>query len=154
MTIQQFDQQRAEAFAGRLLEVLNGGAIALMISIGHRTGLFDAMAGLKPSTSEEIAEVSGLQERYVREWLGAMVVGRIVEHDPEDGTYSLPAEHAAWLTRAASPNNVAVTAQFVPLMGSVEDGIVEKFRNGGGLPYSSFPHFHEVMAEDSAQTTV
>jgi 2-polyprenyl-3-methyl-5-hydroxy-6-metoxy-1,4-benzoquinol methylase len=154
MTIQQFDQAKAEAFAGRLLEVLNGGAIALMISIGHRTGLFDAMAGLKPSTSEEIAEVSGLQERYVREWLGAMVVGRIVEHDPEDRTYRLPAEHAAWLTRAASPNNVAVTAQFVPLMGSVEGGIVEKFRNGGGLPYSAYPRFHEVMAEDSAQTTV
>ncbi len=154
MTIQQFDQAKAEAFAGRLLEVLNGGAIALMISIGHRTGLFDAMAGLKPSTSEEIAEVSGLQERYVREWLGAMVVGRIVEHDPEDRTYRLPAEHTAWLTRAASPNNVAVTAQFVPLMGSVEDGIVEKFRKGGGLPYSAYPRFHEVMAEDSAQTTV
>ncbi|MDQ5828292.1 MAG: hypothetical protein M3324_00095, partial [Actinomycetota bacterium] len=76
------------------------------------------------------------------------------EHDPEDRTYRLPAEYAAWLTHAASPNNVAVTAQFVPLMGSVEDGIVEKFRNGGGLPYSAYPRFHEVMAEDSAQTTV
>src|SRR3712207_6576021 len=153
-TQQQFNQERAEAFAGRMIGVLNEGALAIMTSIGHRTGLFDAMAGLPPSTSEEIADVANLNERYVREWLGAMVVGRIVEHDPEDRTYYLPQEHAAWLTRAASPNNVAVTAQFVPLMGSVEDGILESFKNGGGLPYSSFPRFHEVMAEDSAQTTV
>ena len=39
-------------------------------------------------------------------------------------------------------------------MGSVEDGIVEKFEHGGGLPYSAFPHFHEVIAEDSGQTVV
>jgi 2-polyprenyl-3-methyl-5-hydroxy-6-metoxy-1,4-benzoquinol methylase len=95
-----------------------------------------------------------LNERYVREWLGAMVVGRVVEYDPEDGTYYLPQEHAAWLTRAASPNNIAVTTQFIPLMGSVEDGIVESFKHGGGLPYSAFPRFHEVMAEDSGQTVV
>src|SRR3712207_6097187 len=153
-TQQQFNQERAEAFAGRMIGVLNEGALAIMTSIGHRTGLFDAMAGLPPSTSEEIADVANLNERYVREWLGAMVVGRIVEHDPEDRTYYLPQEHATWLTRAASPNNVAVTAQFVPLMGSVEDGIVESFEKGGGLPYSAYPRFHEVMAEDSGQTVV
>jgi 2-polyprenyl-3-methyl-5-hydroxy-6-metoxy-1,4-benzoquinol methylase len=154
MTTQQFDQERAEAFAGRMVDVLNSGAIALMTSIGHRTGLFDAMAGLPPSTSEQIASAANLNERYVREWLGAMVVGRIVEHNSQDGTYHLPREHAAFLTRAASPDNIAVTAQFVPLMGSVEDRIVERFREGGGVPYSAFPRFHEVMAEDSGQTVV
>jgi hypothetical protein len=51
-------------------------------------------------------------------------------------------------------HNIAVVAQYIPLMGSVEDGIVEKFEYGGGLPYSAFPHFHEVMAEDSGQTVV
>ncbi len=112
------------------------------------------MAGLPPSTSERIASMANLNERYVREWLAAMVVGRIVEHDPEEGTYYLPQEHAAFLTRAASPDNIAVTAQFIPLMGSVEDPIVESFKNGGGVPYSAFPHFHEVMAEDSGQTVV
>jgi 2-polyprenyl-3-methyl-5-hydroxy-6-metoxy-1,4-benzoquinol methylase len=151
---QQFDQQRAEAFAERVMDILNSGALALMTSIGHRTGLFDVMAGLPPSTSEQIASTADLNERYVREWLAAMVVGRIVEHNPEEGTYYLPQEHAAFLTRAASPDNIAVTAQFIPLMGSVEDGIVESFKNGGGVPYSAFPHFHEVMAEDSGQTVV
>jgi 2-polyprenyl-3-methyl-5-hydroxy-6-metoxy-1,4-benzoquinol methylase len=153
-TQQQLDQDRAEAFAERLLEALNGGAIALMTSIGHRTGLFDAMAGLPPSTSQQIADAAGLNERYVREWLSAMVVGRVVEYEPEDGTYRLPQEHAAFLTRAASPDNIAVIAQYIPLMGSVEDGIVESFKHSGGLPYAAFPHFHEVMAEDSGQTVV
>ncbi len=154
MTTQNFDQAQAEAFAERLMDVLNSGAIAIMTSIGHRTGLFDAMTGLPPSTSEQIADVANLNERYVREWLDAMVVGRIIEHDPGAATYHLPQEHAAFLTRAASPDNIAAVAQYIPLMGSVEDGIVERFKHGGGLPYSAFPRFHEVMAEDSGQTVV
>jgi SAM-dependent methyltransferase len=151
---QEIDQQRAEAFAGRMIGTLNEGATAVMMSIGHRTGLFDAMSGLPYSTSEEIASVANLNERYVREWLGAMTVGGIVEHDPQDATYFLPQEHAVFLTRAASPDNIAVTAQFISVMGSVEDEIVEVFRRGGGVPYSAFPRFHEVMAEDSGQTVV
>ena len=149
-----FDETRAEAFAGRLLDVLNGGALALMISIGHRTGLFDALADGEAVTSEELAQRAGLQERYVREWLAAMTTGRIVEHDPEAGRFRLPAEHAAWLTRAASPDNLAVTAQFLPILASVEDDVVRCFRDGGGVPYERYARFHEVMAEDSAQTVL
>ncbi len=154
MTVPDIDQARAEVFAERMVGVLNEGAIALMTSIGHRTGLFDAMAGLPPSTSEQIASAADLDERYVREWLGAMLVGGIVEHDPENGTYHLPQEHAAFLTRAASPDNIAAFTQYIALLGSVEDGIVESFKNGGGVPYSAFPRFHEVMAEDSGQTVL
>lgn len=154
MTTQEINQEKAEAFAERMLGMVNEASVALMTSIGHRTGLFDAMAGLKPSTSEEIAAAANLNERYVREWLGAMVTGRIVDYDPEDGTYRLPAEHAAWLTRAASPDNIAVTAQWIPLLGSVEDLVIESFREGGGVPYSAYPRFHEVMAEESSQTVV
>ncbi len=148
------DQAKVEAFAERMLGVVNEASVALMTSIGHRTGLFDAMAGLAPSTSAEIAAAANLDERYVREWLGAMVTGRIVEHDPAEETYSLPQEHAALLTRAATPDNLAVTTQWIPLLGSVEDEIVESFREGGGVPYSAYPRFHEVMAEESAQTVV
>ncbi len=147
-------QISSEAFAEKLFGILNGGALALMISIGHRTGLFDAMAALPPSTSEQIAGATGLNERYVREWLGAMVTGRIVNFDFVEGTYHLPPEHAGLLTRAATPNNMAVTMQFISLLGVVEDSIVECFRDGGGVPYSAYPRFHEVMAEESAQTTV
>ena len=154
MTTPDLDRAKAEEFAERMVGVLNEGAIALMTSIGHRAGLFDAMAGLPPSTSDQIADAAGLNERYVREWLGAMVVGKIIEHDPQEGTYQLPQEHAAFLTRAASPDNIAAFAQYIPLLGSVEDGIVESFKRGGGVPYSAFPRFHEVMAEDSGQTVL
>ncbi|MGI8649864.1 MAG: class I SAM-dependent methyltransferase [Rubrobacter sp.] len=147
-----FDRERSEAFAERMMSVLNEGSIALMTSIGHRTGLFDAMSGMPPATSERIAASANLNERYVREWLGAMVVGRIVEYDPDKDRYSLPPEHAACLTRAAAPENIAAFCQYVPLLGMVEDEIVTCFHRGGGVPYSSYPRFHTVMAEDSSQT--
>ena len=85
-----YDESRAEAFAGRMLDLLNGGALAVMISVGHRTGLFDALAGHDDVTSQELADAAGLDERYVREWLGAMTAGRIVELDPATARYALP----------------------------------------------------------------
>jgi 2-polyprenyl-3-methyl-5-hydroxy-6-metoxy-1,4-benzoquinol methylase len=148
------DPARLEAFEGRLLETLNGAALALMLSVGHRTGLFDALAGLPGVTSAELARAAGVDERYTREWLGALVTAGVVEHDAEAGTYRLPPEHAARLTRSASPANLAVPMQWIAVLGRVEDRIVECFRRGGGVPYEAFERFHEVMAEDSAQTTL
>jgi SAM-dependent methyltransferase len=149
-----FDRAKAEAFEGRVLDVLNGGALALMMSVGHRTGLFDVMGRLEASDSRTIAKEAGLQERYVREWLGAMVTGGFVEYEPASGTYLLPPEHAAFLTRAARPNNMAATSQWIPVLGNVEDEIVACFERGGGVPYSSYQRFHTVMAEESDQTVV
>jgi 2-polyprenyl-3-methyl-5-hydroxy-6-metoxy-1,4-benzoquinol methylase len=133
-----------------MIGMLNDASLTLMCSIGHQTGLFDTLATLPPSTSPQIALAAGLNERYVREWLGAMVTGHIVEYDPESGAYSLPAEHAAALTRAAGLNNMAAITQFIPLMGSVEEQVVERFRHGGGVPYAAYPRFQQVMAEASA----
>lgn len=149
-----FDPAKAEAFAGRFLDALNNGALCLMVSVGHRTGLFDVMSRLPPSISEEIAQRAGLNERYVREWLGAMVTGGVVEFDPAGQRYRLPAEHAAYLTRAAVADNMAVFAQYIAVMGEVENDIVRCFKNGGGVPYEKFPRFHEVMAEDSGQSVL
>jgi SAM-dependent methyltransferase len=138
-----------ETFADRMMTALNDGALCLMASIGHRTGLFDAMRDQLPQTSAEIASRTGLNERYVREWLGAMVTSRVITVDPQGVHYQLPPEHAAFLTRAAGADNLAVFAQYVSLLGNVEDDIVECFRKGGGVPYARFPRFHAVMAEDS-----
>jgi SAM-dependent methyltransferase len=149
-----YDAERAEAFAERMLEMLNSGALMVMSSVGHRTGLFDALGGLDGATSHELAEAAGLDERYVREWLGAMTAGRIVELDPETGRYTLPDEHAAWLTRAASPDNLAVEAQWITTLSTVEDDVVQAFRAGGGVPYERYTRFHEIMAEESAQTVL
>jgi 2-polyprenyl-3-methyl-5-hydroxy-6-metoxy-1,4-benzoquinol methylase len=149
-----FDANRAGAFAERFLRALNDGALCLMVSIGHRTGLFDTMRDLPPSTSQEIAAAAGLNERYVREWLGAMVTGGVVTVDPDARRYTLPPEHAASLTRAAVADNMAVFAQYISTLGNVEDDIVHCFRYGGGVPYERFPRFHEVMAEDSGQSVM
>ena len=83
-----------------------------------------------------------------------MVTARVVEFDPASGRYSLPAEHAAFLTRAAAADNMAVFAQYVRILGGVEDHIVRCFREGGGVPYAEFARFHEVMAEDSGQSVM
>jgi len=148
------DAGAKEQFLDKLTSVMNHGALCLMTSIGHRTGLFDTMARLAPSTSGEIAGEAGLQERYVREWLGAMTVGGIVECDEEGKRFSLPPEHAAFLTRAGGADNIAVLTQYIPLLGGAEDEIVDCFRNGGGVPYASYKRFHEVMAEDSGQSVL
>jgi ubiquinone/menaquinone biosynthesis C-methylase UbiE len=151
VTTQQLDPAKAEAFAGQMIGVLNGGLLALMVSIGHKTGLFDAMSGMKPSTSEGIAKKAGLNERYIREWLGAMVTGRIVEYDPSTKKYYLPPEHAGSLTRAAGPNNLATMAEFVPEMAAVQGSLVKSFRKGGGVPYSQYDNFQKLMAAMSGQ---
>ncbi len=149
----QPDPAAVEAFGERLVGALNGASLMLMTSIGHRTGLFDALAGREPRTSAEIAADAGLSERYVREWLGAMVTGDIVRYDPEGGFFWLPDDHAALLTSDAQPN-FAVSTQFFSVLGGVEDRIVDCFKSGGGVPYAAYPRFHEVMAAESEQTVV
>lgn len=143
-----------DTFSNELIDVLNHGALALMISIGHRTGLFDVMDELPPSGSDQIAEHAGLNPRYVTEWLAAMVSGGVVVYEPTAKHYILPSSHASLLCRRATPDNIAVFTQYIGLLGSVEDRVVDCFRNGGGVAYEHFPRFHEVMAEDSGQTVV
>ena len=144
-------KETAEEFAERIVGVLNSATLALMTSIGHRTGLFDRLAELPPATSEEIAAAAGLHERYVREWLGAMVTSRIIDYDAVTATYRLPPEHAACLTRAAGPDNLAMLMQYVALLGNVEDAVVACFHTGGGVPYSAFPRCQTLMAKESAK---
>ena len=147
-----FDAAVAAGFLDRVAGLINDGAVAVMVGIGHRTGLFDTMAALAPATSTEIAGEAALAERYVREWLAVMVTARIVAFDPERGTYSLPAEHAAGLTRGASLGNMAVYAQHVGLLGQVQDRLLDCFETGEGMSYGDYPCFHHMMAEDSAMT--
>lgn len=143
-----------EEFLERVAGVIDAGAQSVMIALGHRTGLFDAMSSLPPATSDEIASAAGLAERYVREWLAVMVTARIVEYDPGSSAYHLPPEHAACLTRGAGLGNFAVYAQTIPLMGAVQDQLLECFESGGGTCYDDYPCFHQFMAEDSDQTVV
>src|SRR5262249_60673443 len=101
-TTKTLNQAKAQAFGDRMLDTLNKAAAALMVSVGHRTGLFDTLVDLPHATSERIAKAAGLNERYVREWLGGMVSARGVDYDPAGGAHVLPRGHAALLTAGAA----------------------------------------------------
>jgi SAM-dependent methyltransferase len=150
---QQFDKDRAAAFLDEMRVILNHGMAATMIGIGHRVGLFDAMARFdgRGAPSSEVADVAGLDERYVREWLNTMTTAGVVEYDAKTDDYRLPPEHAAATTRDAGLGNMASYAQYISLCAAVEDELVECFRHGGGVPYESYQRFHEVMAESSGK---
>lgn len=140
------------AFADRVTDALDAASLALLLSLGHQSGLFDVMGGLSaPATSAQIAEAAGLNERYVREWLGGVTVAGVVDYDPATATYLLPEHRAAVLTRAAGAANLARVAQYIALLGEVEQKVLACFRDGGGLAYSQYPRFHTVMAERSGE---
>jgi len=142
-----------ESFEAQMLDVMNKSSLALMLSIGHRTKLFDMMAKMPPATSSDIAANAHLNERYVREWLGALVTAKIIDYDPSSGRYSIAKDKADFLTREGS-FNFAASMQFIPVLAHVEDQILGCFENGGGVPYESYARFHEVMAEESNQTVL
>lgn len=151
----QIDPEKMDAFGERFVNLMNESALGLMISVGYRTGMFETLKLLPhPSSSHTIADAAGLNERYVREWLGSMVSGNIVDVDEDGQLFHLPASHAAMLTESGEGECLAHLAQYFSVLGNVEDQIVDCFKNGGGVPYSAYPRFHEVMAQDSRQSVV
>lgn len=140
-----------EEFAERIVGAIDAASVTLLLSIGHQTALFDTLAQLPPATSTQIADAAGLHERYVREWLGGVAAARIVDYDPVAQHYSLPPHRAAVLTRGAGPDNLARVAQFIPLLGEVEQKLIRCFYAGGGLAYAEYPRFHTLMAEESGE---
>jgi SAM-dependent methyltransferase len=134
-------------FGRRLLGIYTGAALASMIAIGYQTGLFEAAAA-GPATSEELARRAGLEERYVREWLGAMASGGVMTYDPASERYALPPEHARFLT-GHTGRNAAPQSQIFPLTAAVLPELVACFRDGGGVPYGRFrPGFTQVMDDN------
>ncbi len=151
MSVAELNKAKQEEFAGRMVQVLIDSCLGLMAGLGHESGLFDVMANLEPSTCEQIARAAGLDQRYVREWLGAMVIGGVVDYEPEHQTYTLPPGPAAPLTRAAGPDNLARIAQDLSMLAEVEQQVLEAFRTGGGVPYSAYPRFQHIQAEESKE---
>jgi SAM-dependent methyltransferase len=147
--MEPFDQTKAAAFQTRMVDILNSSFLALAMSVGHHLDLFDTMAGRDWATSAETAAAAKLQERYVREWLAAMVVGRIVEYNGA-GKYRLPPEHSAAISREAGLGNMASRMCFIGHLGQVEEDVVTVFREGGGVPYSRYPRFLEQLASHNA----
>ena len=135
------DRQKLSTFRHTLAGINNGGMLNLMLKIGDDLGLF-AAAAEGPATSQQLAERAGLQERYVREWLGAMVTGGIIEYDADGSTYTLPPEHASLLTGV---DNVTAFAHRTVLFTKHLPGVTEAFRSGGGGAVHCLPaRFHHV----------
>ena len=139
-------------FNRRITQILNHGALNLALAVGYKNRIFEALEDLgRPVTLTGLASASGLAPRYLREWLGVMVTGKIIELAPGPGgeeTYFLPSEHASILTRRSGSNNLGVYTQEIPLltacaMSSVESG----FKTGLGIPFSQYPDFQVFMAE-------
>lgn len=138
------DRKAVQEFARRLFGFYTNGILTLMVNIGHKTGLFEAMAQ-GPGTSQEIADRARLNERYVREWLGAMTTGGIAEYDAASRVFTLPAAHAACLTGVSS-RNLAPGSQTLAMLAKHVPSLVECFRSGGGVPYSAFrPEFTDAQ---------
>jgi len=143
---------KRDAFGKKMVDILNKGALNLAMAVGYRQELFDTMELLgEPSSIDAIASKSGLQPRYIKEWLGVVVTGGVVEltSDSQGGPlYHLPPEHAAFLTRNAGNNNLGVYTQEIPLLTQCAmEAVVEGFTTGQGVSFSCYPRFQSFMAE-------
>ncbi len=131
------DKAKREQFINQLMGYVSGAAVAGMIYIGDRVGLFKVMAGAGPLSVEETAAKAGLQERYVREWLSAMAAAGIVEYDATTERFTLQ-EHAAALADENSPSFLAGFFQNTPAMITVAPRVADAFVKGGGVPFSEY----------------
>ena len=109
-----------DQFSRKMMEILNHGALNLAMGIGYKTGPFDVMADMpEPASIEEIADMAELNARYVKEWMGVMAAGRIVEVVRiENGRnkYFLPEGHAQFLSTWSGDSNFGVYTQEIPLL--------------------------------------
>lgn len=138
------DRAKLEAFAQKAIADVGSTLTTLMCSIGDRLGLFKDLATRGPATSVELATRCGLQERYVREWLGQMAAGGYVEYDPETSRFTLPAEHAPVLAQEAGPMFLGGFYHFLPALVVPLEKLIQAFREGGGVSQAAF---HESFWE-------
>lgn len=146
-----FDKDKARKFMERLVNDVAISVHGAMNYLGDRLGIFKAMAGAGPMTSEELAYKSGLNERYLREWLGSMVAAQYIEYEPATRRYLLPDEHAGPL---ANEDSIVFLGGFlqslIPNLGVVPK-VAEAFKTGKGVPQSEYsPETWEALERTTA----
>lgn len=127
------NQERLESFAHKMIGDLGAAQAGVLTNLGHKLGLFRAMAGAGALTSEALARRTGLHERYVREWLNAQAAGGYVHYDAAAQIYSLPDEHAFLLANAESPMFMSPAFDVAAAMWRSEERLAEAFRTGRGI---------------------
>jgi len=126
-------QQKIEQFAGQVVTDLAAAMAGVMTNLGHKLGLYRAMAESGPINSDELARRTSTNERSVREWLNGQVAGGYVLFDTETNQYSLPPEHAFVLANADSPAFLPPAFDVAASLWHDEDQILAAFRSGNGM---------------------
>ncbi len=134
----QLSQERMMEFAFKVVGDLAAAMSGPLLYIGDKLGLFKLLAASGPLTVAELAERTGLNERYLREWSSAMVAAEYLKFEPQSGKLTLPPEHAMVLANDDSPVFTGGLAQMIPDHYRVVPRIIEAMRNGGGVPYSEY----------------
>src|SRR4051794_36593410 len=144
MSATEIDEGRLEAFMGQAVTDMGAVISAPLFIIGDKLGLYKAMAGAGPLSSQEVAERSGVAERSVREWLRNQAAGGYVAYDPEDDTYTLSDENALALADEDSPFYILGAYDLIASLFADEDRILEAFKTGEGMGWHEHDHrlFH------------
>jgi ubiquinone/menaquinone biosynthesis C-methylase UbiE len=141
---------RSEQFAERILQDTAAAMLSFGVYIGDRLGIYTAMKAAGPSTLQELAQKTGLNQRYLKEWLGLMVTARYLDYEPTSGNYSLPPEHATVLCEANSP---LFMAGYVESLASVfvTPKVMQGFRGGKGPDSADYlPEYWEGIERSTA----
>ena len=134
-TSKSIDEAKLNDLLGRVVGDLSSGYGGIMVSIGDKLGLYRAMAGTGPLSSQEVAKRSGCAERYVREWLNAQAAGGYVLYHPTSSTYELTPEQALVLADDTSPTFIPHAWQVVASMWFDEAKALNAFKTGQGVSW-------------------
>src|ERR1700693_2576611 len=129
-----------EAFIGQVVADLSAAFSGVLVNVGRKLGLYQAMVDIGACTSVALAEATGIRERYVREWLANQAAGGYVTYDPEKQTYTLPPAQAMVLALDQSPIFMAPAFEVAASFWLDENQIVETFRSGEGLGWHAHNH--------------
>ena len=127
------DEDKLERFVGKFVEDLGAVAHAATVLIGDKLGLYKAMADGEPVSPGELAERTGTDERYMREWLSAQAASGYVEYDPDTERFRLPAEQAFALTNEFNPLFAPGGLQVAASSIKDADTLAEAIRTGRGV---------------------
>ena len=129
------NQHKLNALVERLFAELSAGYGGVMVSIGDKLGLYKAMAGAGPLSSQEVARRASCAERYVREWLNSQVAGGYIDYHPKSATYELSPEQAAVLADDSSPAFLPHAWQVVASMWADEPKSRAAIKTGRGMSW-------------------
>src|SRR5438067_1401562 len=125
------DNEKLQQFMGKVLSDFGGAASAILVYIGDKLGLYKAMYDFaKPISSQELANLTGTSERYIREWLANQAAGGYLTYDTISQRYTLPLEHAQALVNENSPSYVAGGYQVIMSLYRDESKFLDVFKTG------------------------